>query len=477
MRLFDHSGQASVTDKSVLKALSAIIDPDLGQDIVTLGFVKNMTIASGVVGFDIELTTPACPVKDQFKEAAERLVGSIPGVDRVNVRMTARTRASVAVDDGALRRSLGGVRHLIAVASGKGGVAKSTTAVSVASALRATGAKVGILDADVYGPSIPKMLGVAARPTMADGMIVPPTSSSGIAVISSEMFLAANEAAVMRGPMVSGVIRQFLTDVAWGDLDYLIVDFPPGTGDIQLTLGQTAPITGAVIVTTPQEVSLIDVRKAMTMFARLNVPILGVIETMSYFVCGHCDTEHALFGSGGGARVASEFGVPMLGRVPLDPALGASADAGRAHVDVAPTSPGSVAYREAASRVAAETSKLAHGRSVGPARFAFQWGTDREVTSGLDLRAMRRVDDRSIAMSWADGSTSVWDVVELRRACPCAECVDEWSGRRTLDPGSVDEATRPVTITTVGRYALTIEFSDGHRTGIYSFKQLARTSG
>ena len=265
-----------LSEALVRQALSVVQDPDLHNDIVTLGFVRNIVIKGDSVSVEVNLTTPACPVKEQLKTQCEEALRKLPGVNTVQVTMTATTRGAKLPEAAAVTPMLANVRNIIAVASGKGGVGKSTTAVNLAYALQRLGGRVGLLDADVYGPSIPRMVKISSNAEQQGNIITPP-DADGIKVISMGMFTSGDQAAILRGPMAGQIIKQFLTQVQWGELDYLVIDYPPGTGDIQLTISQTAPVTGAVIVTTPQEVSLIDVRKAIGMFKTLKVPVLGVI--------------------------------------------------------------------------------------------------------------------------------------------------------------------------------------------------------
>lgn len=363
-----------VTEAAVKAALSNVIDPDLHKDIVTLGFLTKTSIDGERVAVEINLTTPACPVKEKLKTECEAELLKIPGVAKADVTMTATaTRPTATAATPVTIPSLAGVKNILAVASGKGGVGKSTSAVNLAFALAKAGAKVGLLDADVYGPSIPKMVKIT-RPasTVGETTIVPP-EADGVKVISSAMFSTGDRAQILRGPMAGNVVKQFLTQVQWGELDYLVIDYPPGTGDIQLTLSQTAPITGAIIVTTPQEVALIDVRKAMDMFKTLKVPVLGVIETMSYFVCDGCDKKHFIFREGGGERLARESGIAFLGGVPLDPTVPIGSDEGKPQVVTNPDSAAARAYTDAAGAVARQVSILNAQNDGALEQFTLSW--------------------------------------------------------------------------------------------------------
>ena len=352
---------SQVTPAQVLDALRPIVDPDFGRSIVDLGFVKNLAIEGGRVAFDIELTTPACPVKAEFERAAVERVSALPGVDEVAVRMTADTRGSKgAQPQGDV---LPGVRNTIAVASGKGGVGKSTTAVNLALALAESGATVGLMDADVYGPSLPLLLGVNERPqTLERGerKLIVPLEAQGLRVMSMGFFVTESSPVIWRGPMVHGLIRQFLTDVDWGELDYLVIDLPPGTGDAALTLTQQAPLSGAVIVTTANDLSLVDARKGLKMFEKVQVPVLGVVENMSYFTPPDLpDRKYYIFGKGGGQRIADELGVAFLGEVPSDPRVVEGGDAGRPILVHAPESAAAGAFRNLAGAIARKLAVLA----------------------------------------------------------------------------------------------------------------------
>ncbi len=341
----------SLNQANILEALKSVKDPDLHKDIVTLNFVKDIAINGSDVSLTIELTTPACPVREELKQAAVNAIkGTIAGVGTVEVSMTSRM-----LENKVKTSVLPGVKNTIAVASGKGGVGKSTVAVNLAVALARDGASVGLIDADIYGPSIPLMMGITGRPLLKNQRLQP-LENWGVKVMSIGFLLDTNQAVIWRGPMASGAIKQFLADVDWGDLDYLLFDMPPGTGDIQLTLAQTIPLTGAVVVTTPQDVSLSDARKAYAMLQKVNVPILGLVENMSYFICSHCGHRDEIFDNGGGERAAAELGAPFLGAIPIYTSIRASGDNGRPIVlDDAAGAPGGV-IRQIARAMAAQVS-------------------------------------------------------------------------------------------------------------------------
>ena len=342
----------TVTEQQVLAALSKVQDPDLHKDIVSLGFVKDLGIDGGDVRFTIELTTPACPVKEQLKSEAEAQVRSVPGVTAATATMTANVKAR----GGMGRQAIPGVRNVVAVGAGKGGVGKSTLSVNIAVALRVKGARVGLLDADVYGPNIPQMLGVSRAPELSGEKQILPPEGHGIKIISMGMLVPPEQAVIWRGPMLHGALQQFIRDVDWGELDYLVVDLPPGTGDVSLSLSQTVPVAGAVVVTTPQGVAVADVKKAVGMFRQLNIPVLGVVENMSHFVCGHCGERTDIFGSGGGARMAQELGLALLGEVPIETRVREGGDQGEPIVVSAPDSPAAKAILDVASQTAAKLS-------------------------------------------------------------------------------------------------------------------------
>ncbi len=370
-----------LTEASIKEALSAIMDPDLGQNIVALGFVRNVVISGDSIALEINLTTPACPVKESMKAEAESILKALPNVAKVTVTMTATTRGATMSSQSPVAASLGGVKNIIAVASGKGGVGKSTTSVNLAYALAARGSKVGLLDADVYGPSIPLMT-KPESPSQSNSNLINPPLAGGVKIMSIGLFAGGEKATIVRGPMASGVIKQFLTQVNWGELDYLIIDYPPGTGDIQLTISQTAPITGAVVVTTPQDVALIDVRKAIAMFDTMKVPVLGVVETMSHFICDGCDKKHYIFKSGGGLKVAKEFGLNFLGEIPLEPQVAITSDKGIPSVKADSTTPASRAYIEVAGAVASQVSIIHEAYKDALNHFIVEWQTGDSQPKG-----------------------------------------------------------------------------------------------
>jgi ATP-binding protein involved in chromosome partitioning len=341
---------SQVTEQVVLEALKQIIDPDLRKDIVTLGFIKDLVIEDGNVSLRIVLTTPACPVKEEMETQANEIVSGLEGVQNVKVTMDAEVPKGRGIANNV---AIPGVKNIIAVSSGKGGVGKSTAAVNLAVGLAQIGAKVGILDADIYGPNVPLMLGRDTVFQQHLGL----EEAFGVKLMSVGMLVPPDRPMVLRGPMLHGFIRQFLADVDWGDLDYLIVDMPPGTGDVQLSLAQLVPVQGAVMVTTPQNVSVADVRRALRMFEDVAVPILGIIENMSYFVPPDMpDKKYYIFGQGGGRKLAEEYNVPFLGEVPLGMEIREASDKGIPVVISDPESPQAQAFIRVAEEVARRVS-------------------------------------------------------------------------------------------------------------------------
>ena len=342
-----------INEQVILDALRQIQDPDLHKDIVTLGFIRDLKIANGNVSFRIVLTTPACPVKAEMEAAARDLVGGLPGVTNVSVTMDAEVPKGRGLGD---KLVIEGVRNIVAVSSGKGGVGKSTVAVNLAVSLALDGARVGLMDADVYGPNVPIMLGVSdARPEV-DGNRLVPIEAFGVKLMSMALLQPGDKPMIVRGPILHGLVKQFLSDVKWGELDYLIVDMPPGTGDVQLSLAQLVPVQGAVLVTTPQDVAIADVRRALRMFETVAIPVLGVVENMSYFVAPDTGTRYNIFGEGGGQRLALMYHVPFLGAIPLGMEVREGGDKGVPVVVSQPDSPQSLAFRKVAEEVARQVS-------------------------------------------------------------------------------------------------------------------------
>jgi len=377
---------------------------------------------------------------------------------------------------------LPGIRHVIAVGSGKGGVGKSTISVNLAFALQQIGGRIGLVDADVLGPSIPGMLGLATgQPpaTTPEGKIVP-ADRHGLKAMSMGMLTGDDNPAILRGPMVGKYLQMFIGSVEWGQLDYLILDLPPGTGDTQLTLAQSVPLSGAVIVTTPQDVSLKIARRGLRMFETVHVPILGIIENMSTFTCPHCGKGTDIFRRGGGERMSQQLGVPFLGAISLDADIVTSGDEGRPIMLEKPTSVAARAYLAIATKLAGGLQGLPT-TSLKP--FAWTWESSAGEPAWLEssVRAsgsrttaigFRRRDARTLSVLWEDGRRDDFDVRDLRLACPCAACVEEMSGRVLLDPNRVRPDVTPLTITSTGNYAIKIHWNDGHSTGIYSFERL-----
>jgi len=345
-------------EKDVLKALGTVADPELRRDLVSLHMVEDLKVESGVVSFTLNLTTPACPLRTRLEEEARHVVETLPGVREVRMKVTSSVVSTMPTDGSG---AIGGVKNIIAVASGKGGVGKSTISVNLAVALGASGAKVGILDADIYGPNVPLMMSVKSVPEIREDKIVPPVSN-GVKVASLGLFYQDETPMIWRGPMVAGAVKQLLTQVEWGELDYLVIDLPPGTGDASLTLAQTVPLSGVVIVTTPQDAALNIAAKALAMFRKLNVPILGVVENMSYFVCPKCGEKSYIFSSGGGRRVAQQLNVDFLGELPLDITVREQTDLGAPVVSAKPDSAQAAAFKEFAFRVAGMVSIVAYAK-------------------------------------------------------------------------------------------------------------------
>lgn len=341
-----------VTEEQVLQALSQVRDPELGRDLVSLGMVRNIQVNGDQVSFELILTTPACPLREQLVSMARQAVAQIAGVNEVEVKVSAEVVRSTPSDS-----ALAGVKNIVAVGSGKGGVGKTTVAVNLAIALAQVGAKVGLLDADIYGPNVPRMLGIWRTPDYDESQKkIIPLQAWGIKVMSLGFLISEDQPVIWRGPILARALQQLLFDVAWDDLDYLFVDLPPGTGDIQISLAQLVPVTGAIIVTTPQDVALFDALKGVSTFEKLNVPVLGIVENMSYFICPHCGKESRIFRKGAVEVECSQRGIRFLGSVPLEPEICEGSDLGLPIVATSPESPASKAFQAIASQVAASIS-------------------------------------------------------------------------------------------------------------------------
>jgi len=343
---------SAITEASVLAALSTVQEPELGGDLVSRNMIRDLVIDGAKVAFTIELTTPACPLKDQIEAEVRRALMPL-GVEELGVAWGATVRRATPRT---AEQLVPGVKNVIAVASGKGGVGKSTVSVNLAVALAKAGASVGLLDADITGPNIPMMLGLDGQPQASENNKIIPLERHGVKAISIQFFVPAGQPIIWRGPLVGGAIQQFLRDVEWGELDYLVIDLPPGTSDAQLTLAQAVPISGAVLVTTPQEVALLDVEKALAMFKRMSVPVIGLVENMTALVCPHCGESIELFGRGGGERFAREHGLEYLGGIPLDVTVRQGGDVGVPAVAQREPGPAALALTNLARIVAARMS-------------------------------------------------------------------------------------------------------------------------
>ena len=341
----------------VLEKLSTVIDPDLKQDIVSMGMIKDLELHDNNLKFTLELTTPACPFNVEIEDDVRKVIGELSELKSFDMNVTAKVMEGRSLDEDT---GMATVKNIIGVASGKGGVGKSTVSLNLALALSQTGAKVGLLDADIYGPSIPLMLGMKDGYMEVEDNKLQPAEANGLKVVSFGFFAEqSHQAAIYRGPIISGILKQFLVDTNWSDLDYLIVDLPPGTGDIPLTLAQTIPITGILVVTTPQDVASNVAVKAIGMFEKLNVPIIGVVENMSHFICPNCDEKHYIFGDGGAKKISEQFKMPFLGEIPLNSGIMTGSDLGKPIMITNPDSPSADAFRISAKNIAAQCSILA----------------------------------------------------------------------------------------------------------------------
>jgi len=434
-----------ISEKQVLDAMRHIVDPDLHQDIVSLGFIKNLTIDQGRVSFDVELTTPACPVKDRFRRQAQEAVRALPGVTDVEVRMTSAKKRSM-MDELQAGSTLKQVGTVIAISSCKGGVGKSTMAAHIALEIAQRGYRVGLLDADLYGPSIPTLFGIGPSESVKanpEKQLVP-LERLGLKLMSFG-FILKDSPAVMRGPMVSQYLMQILHNTAWGELDYLFIDMPPGTGDIQLTLTQSVPLDGAVIVTTRQALSLVDVSRGILMFEKVKVPMLGLIENMSYVACEHCDGKNYVFGETRNATLQERFGLETLAEIPIERQLNTTINTYAALPH----------FVEAADHVIRAVGKHARLQSQAP-----------EI----------KCDQNVVTLAWSDGQRTALDFKTLRASCTCALCIDEMTGEPQLDEASIPEDIAPEEITLLGHYAFSVRWNDGHASSIYAHERFRNVS-
>ena len=434
-----------ITEQDVKHALKTIIDPDLHQDIVTLGFVRNIKIEGAKVSLEIALTTPACPIKSEFQSKAESLVRALKGVQAVDVRMTSAPLAARQPTAAPSSENLKEVGAIVAVSSCKGGVGKSTVAVALAVELAGRGFKVGLLDADIHGPSVPALFNLSRVQvkTNASQQILP-VEVHGLKLMSFG-FLLGDAPAVMRGPIVTRYIQQLLFSVAWGKLDYLFLDFPPGTGDVQLTITQSVRLTGAVIVTTRQSLALVDVARGILMFEKVHVPILGVIENMAYFICDQCDKKHFIFGESHTQSLESRFGIPTLAEIPILGSLTQTFERPVVNAFV----------QNAVDQVV---------RAIG--RNSLIDRTPPEI----------QFDAQAIHLKFKDGRSWTVPNLDLRLSCQCALCVNELTGKALLDPAAIRPGIAPTQITPLGHYAIGITWNDGHSSGIYPYKNIEMLS-
>ncbi|MFP4173812.1 MAG: P-loop NTPase [Candidatus Hydrogenedentota bacterium] len=425
-----------VTEEQVLDSMRHIIDPDLGKDIVSLGFIKNITIEGGRVRFTVELTTPACPVKEEFRHKCKEAVEALEGVEAVEVELSSMKPRQKTEQPSTI---LPGIDAVVAVSACKGGVGKSTVAAQLARRMQDEGLAVGLLDADVYGPSVPTLFDLHNPQLYSDGTNLLPVELDGLKIMSLG-FLLGESPAVLRGPIVSNYIRQVLHQTNWGELDYLIIDLPPGTGDIQLTVVQQVALDGAIIVTTPQALSLVDVSRGILMFEKVNVPVLGVVENMSYFDCTECGARHYPFGSSA-QSLQSRFGLTNLAELPITPGVS----------DLTKPENRLPVFHDLADNL---------HRAVGTRR------------ADALPRPQASAQPGHIHILWPDGSESQLPNRHVRGNCRCALCVDENSGQRIVGVDQIPEDIQAESVAPLGNYAVSIAWSDGHTTGIYSWEHL-----
>ncbi len=435
-----------INEQTILNSLKHIIDPDFKKDIVTLGFVKNIKINGSDISLDIVLTTPACPVKEEFRSQAEKALIAINGVRTVKINMTAQPTPQVQPEAFGAHNPLSKVGAIIAVSSCKGGVGKSTMAGALAQELAHRGYRVGLLDADIHGPSLPTLFNVLDADVHVNKQNqIFPVEKNGLKMMSFG-FLLGDAPAVMRGPIVTRYIQQLLFNVLWGDLDYLFIDMPPGTGDVQLTITQSVKLTGAVIVTTRQSLSLVDVSRGILMFERVNVPILGVIENMAYFMCDGCDKKHFVFGGSRANSLQDRFGIATLAEIPLLPRLTQNFEKyiGNAYI------------QEATDQVI---------RAVGKSSM------EDRCAPGITY------DSKAVILKWNNGR--VWSVSnkQLRASCQCALCINEMTGAKMLDESKIRPDIAATQVSPLGNYAIGVTWNDGHSSGIYPYKRIEEMVG
>lgn len=455
-----------ITSGQILDSLRQVTDPSSGRDLVTLGWIANIQIQSGRVTFDVHVAASSEQHMEVLREQCIRAVKAVSGVSAVMPNLRKKPKPRLVHG----QQAIPGVNHVIVVGSGKGGVGKSTSAVNIAMALRKLGYKTGLLDADIYGPSVPTMLakdyprgksGEAPEPAMDEGQLVP-FDMLGMKVISLGLLIGKDQPTVWRAPMATKMVNQFLTGVKWGELDFLIVDLPPGTGDIQLTLSQQSNLAGAIVVTTPQAVAAEIAKKGLLMFQHVGVPILGIVETMSGFGCDSCGSVTQIFGEGAGKKIADEKRVPLLGQIPLDAALVKACDEGEPIVSRDPKSASAQAYLQVAAKLVAQLETMDSAMD----------GAEIAPVAVEGIPGERAGEPHSVAIYWSDNQKYVYSAKELRFRCPCAVCVDEFSGERKIQENSVDAQVYLEKALPVGRYGVNLVWSDQHSTGIYTYKYL-----
>tara|TARA_B100000315_G_scaffold258943_1_gene312871 strand:+ start:1423 stop:2742 length:1320 start_codon:yes stop_codon:yes gene_type:complete len=432
-----------INEKTILDSLRHIIDPDLDKDIVSLGFVKNIAIDGENISFDIELTTPACPIKDEFQSKAKGAVLKLAGVKNVKINMTSVKKKS-SFDTLQENSTLKDVKTIIAISSCKGGVGKSTIAAHIALEVANRGFKVGLLDTDIFGPSIPTLFDIGNDEKVyanEDKQIIPIEKYS-LKIMSFGLVLGDGPA-VLRGPLVNQYLMQILHNTAWGELDYLFIDMPPGTGDIQLTLTQSVQLDGAVVITTRQSLSLVDVSRGILMFENVKVPMLGIVENMSYFACEQCGTKNNIFGESKTRSLGERFGLDALAEIPIQKEFNAKISEYKKNQY----------FSQAADKVIMAVGKLSLLEDKLP---------------------QVNFDKNSVNLKWSDGRKTAIDNRTLRLACECARCVDELSGEKTLKESEVNSDMAATEVTPLGNYAIGIKWNDGHLSSIYSYDKLKK---